>query len=198
MNIDLFRDELKKIYNKYPVFIDVLNNSDDNYIDFLYLHLNDNICLKITDNFNGKYLKKITIEPKYNYCSSLLKIYDSNLYDDEKQILNSNNKKITVYFYNKQYPNKERDKSYFFYKNRRDFLVPCFLNINTIKFLELVKRYPEEEFKKEIIYIVANKKLLTYYEVKAQMELSCLQDNLCYCDNILGKFYRRDFLESTK
>jgi hypothetical protein len=33
MNINLFRDELKKIYNKYPTFIDVLNNSDDNYID---------------------------------------------------------------------------------------------------------------------------------------------------------------------
>ena len=62
------------------------------------------------------------------------------------------------------------------------------------EFLELVKRYPEEEFKKEIIYIVANKKLLTYYEVKAQLENNCLQDSLCYVDNVLGKFYKKDFI----
>jgi hypothetical protein len=62
------------------------------------------------------------------------------------------------------------------------------------EFLELVKKYPEEEFKKEIIYIVANKKLLTYYEVKAQLENNCLQDSLCYVDNVLGKFYKKDFI----
>lgn len=138
MNINKFKDELIKIYYKYPAFIDVLKNSTDDYIEFLYLHISDNICLKITnDNFNGKYLKKINIEPKDNYCSSLLKLYNSNLYDDEKQLLNPICKKFNVYFYYKEYPNIN-DKSYFLYKNRRDFLIPCFLNINTIKFLELV------------------------------------------------------------
>jgi hypothetical protein len=143
-----FRDELKKIYYKYPVFINVLNDEDDEYIEFLYLHLNENICLKITDNFNGKYLKKIEINPKYNYCKSLLKIYDRQLNNDEKEILNSNNK-FSVYFYYKKYPyvDQERDNKYFYYKNRRDFLVPCFLNNNTIKFLELVNIDNYEEYK---------------------------------------------------
>lgn len=158
MNIDLFKDELKKIYNKYPAFIDILNNSNDNYIEFLYLHTSDNICLKITNDFNNKYLKKITIEPKDNYYSSLLKIYNSQLYDDEKKLLNSNNK-INVYFYYKKYPNydqnQDHDKSYFFYKNRRDFLIPCFLNNNTIKFLELVniKDYDEYKNKNKLFFI---------------------------------------------
>ena len=63
---------------------------------------------------------------------------------------------------------------------------------------ELKKFKEDSEFKKEILYIVPSKKLLTYYEVKAQMEQNCLQDDLCYCDNVLGKFFRKDFLENNK
>ncbi len=145
MNIDLFKDELKKMYNKYPVFIEVIDKSDDNYLEFLYLHLNDNVCLKITDHFNGKYLKKVEINPKGHYCQSLLKIYNSQLSNTEKEILNKNNK-FTIYFYNCKYPDIN-DKSYFYFKNRRDFLIPCFLNTNTIKFLELVNIDNYEEYK---------------------------------------------------
>ncbi len=156
MNIEKFKDELKKIYNKYPAFIDIINNSDDIYIEFLYLHLNENICLKITNNNinNGKYLKKIIISPKNNYINSLLKIYNSQLYDDEKNILDKN-KDFNVYFYYKEYPNKENDKRYFFYKNRRDFLTPCFLNNNTIKFLELVNidNYDDYKNKNKLFFI---------------------------------------------
>lgn len=149
MNIDKFKDELIKIYNKYPVFINILKNIDKNYIEFLYLHLNDNICLKITnDKFELDYLKKIIIEPKENYCKSILKLYDSQLDDDEKILLNKN-EPITIYFYYKLYPNNDQDhnKSYFLYKNRRDFLIPCFLNSNTIKFLELVNITDYENYK---------------------------------------------------
>ena len=64
------------------------------------------------------------------------------------------------------------------------------------EFLEYKKGKDDSEFTKEILYIVPNKKLLTYYEVKAQMENNCLQSELCYCDNILGKFFRKDFLEN--
>jgi len=66
------------------------------------------------------------------------------------------------------------------------------------EFLEFKKEKSDDEFIKEILYVVPNKKLLTYYEVKAQMENNCLQDSLCYCDNILGKFFRKDFLEINK
>ncbi len=143
-----FKDKLKKIYYKYPIFIDILNQADTDYIEFLYLHLNENICLKITDNFNGKYLKKIEINPRDNYCKSLLNIYNSQINSDEKKILNLNNK-FSVYFYYCQYPNKDQERAnkYFYYKNRRDFLVPCFLHKNTIKFLELVNINNYEEYK---------------------------------------------------
>ena len=53
-NINIFRDELKKIYNKYPAFIkviDELDASSNNYIEFLYYHLNENICLKNNRTF---------------------------------------------------------------------------------------------------------------------------------------------------
>ena len=64
------------------------------------------------------------------------------------------------------------------------------------EFSEFRKNHLLDEYKKEILYIVPNKKLLTYYEVKAQMDNNCLQNELCYCDNILGKFFRKDFLEN--
>ncbi len=140
-----FKDELKKIYYKYPIFIDILNKADNDYLEFLYLHLNDNICLKIVDKFNGKYLKKVEINSNKNYCKSLLKLYNSHLNNDEKDILNSINK-FNVYFYYCQYPNIN-DNKYFYYKNRRDFLTPCFLNNNTIKFLELIDIDNYEEYK---------------------------------------------------
>lgn len=156
MNINLFRDELNKIYNKYPIFIKILNeNENDNYIEFLYLHLNENICLKITndDEINGKYLKKVDIIPKHNYCKSLLKLYGSQLNNEEKEILNSNNK-FSVFFYKGVYPNPNKDKeSYFNFKNRRDFLVPCFLNINTINFLKLVNIDNYDDYKNKLFFI---------------------------------------------
>lgn len=60
-------------------------------------------------------------------------------------------------------------------------------------FLEYVKSEGQDKFERKILYIVPTKKLLTYYETKAQMENNCLENPLCYCDNILGKFYRKDF-----
>ena len=49
-----------------------------------------------------------------------------------------------------------------------------------------------DKFFKDEYQAIVDKEAKTE-EVKAQMESSCLQDNLCYCDNILGKFFRRDF-----
>jgi hypothetical protein len=59
--------------------------------------------------------------------------------------------------------------------------------------LEDIKNLGEKKFIKEIIIICPNKKLLTYWELTIQCKYDVLQVN-SYNDNLLGKFYRRDFL----
>jgi hypothetical protein len=61
--------------------------------------------------------------------------------------------------------------------------------------LALIKDGKQEEFTREIIQIVNNKKLLTYYECKYLFKYGVLEHPLEYFnDNILGKFYSKDFL----
>jgi hypothetical protein len=59
--------------------------------------------------------------------------------------------------------------------------------------LEDIKALGEKNFLKEILIICANKKLLTYWELATQCKYDVLQVN-SYNDNLLGKFYRKDFL----
>ena len=61
--------------------------------------------------------------------------------------------------------------------------------------MELIKGGKQEEFTREILQLVPNKKLLTYYECKYLFEYSVLENPDGYFnDNILGKFYTKDFL----
>ena len=60
--------------------------------------------------------------------------------------------------------------------------------------LELIKDGKQEEFTREILQLVPNKKLLTYYECKYLFQLGVLEHPEGYFnDNILGKFYTKDF-----
>lgn len=59
--------------------------------------------------------------------------------------------------------------------------------------LEDIKILGQHNFKKEILIICPNKKLLTYWEVSMQCKNDVLTSN-SYNDNLLGKFYRKDFL----
>ena len=60
--------------------------------------------------------------------------------------------------------------------------------------LELIKDGKQEEFTREIIQLVPNKKLLTYYECKLLFQYGVLENpNYYYNDNILGKFFTKDF-----
>lgn len=60
--------------------------------------------------------------------------------------------------------------------------------------LEFLKEGKHNEFKREILHLVNNKKLLTYYECKYLFKYGVLENPLEYFnDNILGKFYRKDF-----
>ena len=59
---------------------------------------------------------------------------------------------------------------------------------------ELYKTEPKENFKRNILICVPTKKLLTYYEVKYQMGYQVLENpDEFYNDNILGKFFTKDF-----
>jgi len=60
--------------------------------------------------------------------------------------------------------------------------------------LELVKEAKQEDFKREVLQFVLNKKLLTYYECKYLFINEVLEQRNNYInDNILGKFYTKDF-----
>ena len=62
--------------------------------------------------------------------------------------------------------------------------------------LDLLKEDKQEEFTREILQLVTNKKLLTYYECKYLFMLGVIEQPEGYFnDNILGKFFRKDFAE---
>jgi hypothetical protein len=56
-----------------------------------------------------------------------------------------------------------------------------------------IKEDKQEEFTREIIQLVPNKKLLTYYECKYQFVYGVLESEEWLNTNILGKFYSKDF-----
>lgn len=60
----------------------------------------------------------------------------------------------------------------------------------------LLKERGSEEFTKEILDFVPSKKLLTYYECKYLFIKEVLEpgNNTYFNDNILAKFYRKDFI----
>ena len=59
---------------------------------------------------------------------------------------------------------------------------------------DLVKNGKESDFKREILKFVNNKKHLTYFECKYLFIYEVLENNREYInDNILAKFYSRDF-----
>jgi hypothetical protein len=61
--------------------------------------------------------------------------------------------------------------------------------------LELIKQGKQKDFVRKILCIVNNKKLLTYYECKYLFKLGVLENpDEWINDNILGKFFRKDFV----
>ena len=60
--------------------------------------------------------------------------------------------------------------------------------------LELIKNEPKENFKRIILNFCTSKKELTYFETKYQFLYEVLEkSNEFFNDNILGKFFSRDF-----
>jgi hypothetical protein len=62
--------------------------------------------------------------------------------------------------------------------------------------IAMLKEGKHDEFKKEILCLATSKKLLTYYETKHLFVYSVLEKpDEFFNDNILGKFFRKDFAE---
>lgn len=57
----------------------------------------------------------------------------------------------------------------------------------------LIKEGKQDEFKREILQFVETKKLLTYFECKYLFIKEVLEGGDYINDNILAKFYRKDF-----
>ena len=63
-----------------------------------------------------------------------------------------------------------------------------------LRIKKLIKEGKQKEFKREILYLAPNKKLLTYEETKLQFELEVLKHpDKWYNTNILGSFFTKDF-----
>ena len=61
--------------------------------------------------------------------------------------------------------------------------------------LALIKDGKQEEFTRQILQLVPNKKLLTYYECKYMFTHGVLENpDKWFNDNILGKFFTKDFV----
>jgi len=59
---------------------------------------------------------------------------------------------------------------------------------------EAIEKYGKEEFERYIIKLAPSKKLLTYYETQYQFMYQVLiKPEEFYNDNILGKFFTKDF-----
>ena len=65
---------------------------------------------------------------------------------------------------------------------------------STKQIVELIKGGKQEDFTREILQFVFNKKLLTYHECKYLFKYGVLENpDKWMNDNILGKFYTKDF-----
>ena len=58
---------------------------------------------------------------------------------------------------------------------------------------QLIKENKQEEFSREILEFIPTKKLLTYFECKYLFIKEVLEHDEYINDNILAKFYRKDF-----
>jgi len=66
---------------------------------------------------------------------------------------------------------------------------------SNLEIKKLIKEGKQLEFDRKILIFVSSKKLLTYYETKYLFINEVLEvDSIYFNDNILGKFYRKDFV----
>ena len=157
-----FKNDLLAIYNKYEIVYNYFDN--ENYLKFLYAHMNEVEVIISSDNIKGDFIlsNKISINEKFSNNISL--IYRKYLTDIEKNIIKSGT--FYIFIAEKIFPKiqagelEENLKKFYNLKNRRDFLIPTFfhkLTIDTFSTFEItnIENYKKNnsKFFKLLIYL---------------------------------------------
>ena len=129
-------------------------------------------------------------EPTFGFIYKITNTTNGKFYIGKKQIMSTTNVKLgkkelaALPIQRGRTPSKKqviKESNWLDYWGSNKFL------------LDDMKSLGKEKFTREIIKICPNKKLHTYWELAIQCKYDVLQVE-SYNDNLLGKFYRKDFL----
>jgi hypothetical protein len=143
--------------------------------------------------YNGKWIKSIEDFPQDTYGFIYITIHEPSgkKYLGKKSIYHNVKKKLTKKELAEQPITRGRKSTTTTIQKESDWKT-YYGSEEFIK--QKIKDKKQEEFTREILVFVPNKKLLTYYECKYQFIHSVLESNEWLNTNILGKFYSKDFV----
>lgn len=142
---------------------------------------------------NGEILDDISKFPpnSYGFVYKIRHIPSDKIYIGKKILVNLRKVKLTkkdLALYENQPGRKPSHK-----RIRKESNWKTYWGSNK-ELLELVKSEPDENFERQILKIASSKKLLTYYETQLLFVYQVLEKpEEFFNDNILGKFFTRDF-----
>jgi hypothetical protein len=143
--------------------------------------------------YNGKWIESIEDFPQDTYVFIYITIHEPSgkKYLGKKYIYHNVKKKLTKKELAEQPITRGRKSTTTTIQKESDWKT-YYGSEEFIK--QKIKDKKQEEFTREILVFVPNKKLLTYYECKYQFIHSVLESNEWLNTNILGKFYSKDFV----
>jgi uncharacterized protein YlzI (FlbEa/FlbD family) len=143
--------------------------------------------------YNGKWIESIEDFPQDTYGFIYITIHEPSgkKYLGKKSIYHNVKKKLTKKELAEQPITRGRKSTTTTIQKESDWKT-YYGSEEFIK--QKIKDKKQEEFTREILVFVPNKKLLTYYECKYQFIHSVLESNEWLNTNILGKFYSKDFV----
>jgi uncharacterized protein YlzI (FlbEa/FlbD family) len=143
--------------------------------------------------YNGKWIESIEDFPQDTYGFIYITIHEPSgkKYLGKKSIYHNVKKKLTKKELAEQPITRGRKSTTTTIQKESDWKT-YYGSEEFIK--QKIKDKKQEEFTREILVFVPNKKLLTYYECKYQFIYSVLESNEWLNTNILGKFYSKDFV----
>lgn len=142
---------------------------------------------------NEEILSWNTMEtPPYGFIYRINNLIDGKFYIGKKQLMSVTTKKLgkkEIALLPTQRGRKVTKKKVTKEMDWQNYWGSCKSLLNDVKNLG------EENFKREIIMLCPNKKLLTYYEMYFQIKADVLTTINCYNDNISSHFFRKDFID---
>jgi len=144
-------------------------------------------------NYNGKEISEISHFPKntFGFVYKIEHIPSGKSYIGKKVLYHNRKVKVTKKDLLVYEGVKGRKPTHKRVVKESDWLKYYGSNKNLT---ELVTKEPIKDFKRSIIKLAPNKKLLTYYETQYQFMYQVLErPDMFFNDNILGKFFTKDF-----